>query len=143
MGDCMVENATAPSFAEEGKRTHKSRAQMSNTHVRRTRDLRKRSTDTEQPLRRHLLARQMSGQKFSRRQTAGDYIVDFLCCEKRVIIELDGGPYGIHQEKDIMRDSWLKKQGFRALRFRNNEVFSNTDGALQTVLDAYSGGDGA
>ena len=60
--------------------------------------LRKQSTDTEQLLWRHLRASQLQGFKFRRQQPIGDYIVDFVCFDKTVVIELDGGQHaGIKQ----------------------------------------------
>ena len=63
----------------------------------------------------------------------GNYVVDFLCFEKRLIIELDGGQHAIEKEKDIERDNWLKKEGFNVLRFWNNDVLDNHDGVLSEI----------
>ena len=64
----------------------------------------------------------------------GPYIVDFICKEANLIVELDGGQHS--PEVDQLRDTWLKSQGFRLLRFWNNDVMLNLDGILQTIASA-------
>ena len=66
----------------------------------------------------------------------GTYIVDFICLEKRLIIELDGSQHLQQRDYDENRDEWLVEQGFRVLRFWNNEVFTNTEGVLMEILAA-------
>ena len=63
----------------------------------------------------------------------GNYIVDFICFDKRIVVEVDGGHHSI--EKDDSRDKWLKDQGFRVLRFWNNEVLLNTNGVLEAIRE--------
>jgi very-short-patch-repair endonuclease len=74
--------------------------------------LRKRMTDTEQSLWQYLRAHRSNGAKFKRQQPIGPYIVDFVCFEARLVIEVDGGQ---HQdcEADRIRAAWLQSQGFR------------------------------
>ena len=95
--------------------------------------LRKRSTDVEMLLWRHLRAKQMEGLKFRRQQPIGQYIVDFVCFEKKIIIEVDGGQHAVETRKDTERDEWLRNQEFKVLRFWNNEVISNTQGVLEKI----------
>ena len=95
--------------------------------------LRKNFTDTERILWRHLRAKQMEGYKFRRQEPIGNYIVDFVCQEARIIIEVDGGQHSVEQKKDFERDRWLKEQGYRVLRFWNNEVLTNIDGVLEVI----------
>jgi len=97
------------------------------------RNLRKRSTDAERLLWKNLRAARLSGLKFKRQQPLGSYIVDFICFEKRLIIELDGGQHAEQQDKDRVRDAWLKDQGFNVLRFWNNDVMHNLEGVLLTI----------
>ena len=73
--------------------------------------LRKRPTDAEQLLWRHLRLKQMEGFEFRRQQPIDNYIVDFVCFEKRLVIEVDGGQHAT-QEKDALRDKYLQQQGF-------------------------------
>lgn len=98
-------------------------------------DLRKNSTNTENHLWRYLRNRQVEGFKFRRRQPIGKYIVDFVNFEKKVIIELDGGQHFFQEEKDKIRDEWLAKEGFKVLRFWDNEVLDNTEGVLEVIRE--------
>lgn len=74
----------------------------------------------------------MNGFKFRRQAPFGRYVVDFVCYEKHLIIEVDGGQHAL-SENDAARDQWLKKQGFRVLRFWNNDVLRNTDAVLEVI----------
>ena len=77
----------------------------------------------------------MDGVKFRRQQPIGKYIVDFVSFEKRIVIELDGGQHSAEQERDRERDNWLSKQGFKVLRFWDNEVLNNIEGVLEVIRD--------
>ena len=63
----------------------------------------------------------------------GKYVVDFICHEKNLIIEVDGGQH-LENEKDAERTCWLEKRGYRVIRFCNNEVLQESDGVLQVIL---------
>ncbi|MFC1839381.1 endonuclease domain-containing protein [Thermodesulfobacteriota bacterium] len=95
--------------------------------------LRKNSTDAERKLWYSLRARQINGFKFKRQQPLGNYIVDFVCFEKRLIIELDGGQHAVNRKKDIERDNWLKTEEYQVLRFWNNDVPGNHEGVLSVI----------
>lgn len=99
------------------------------------RNLRKRFTDAEKLLWRHLRAKQLEGFKFRRQQPIGNYIVDFVCFEKGVVIEVDGGQHAVEREKDRERDKWLKGQDLKVLRFWNNEVLTNIAGVLEVIRE--------
>ena len=98
-------------------------------------ELRKNGTDAENIIWYHLRAKQFEGLKFRRQQPIGNYIVDFVCFSKKIVIELDGGQHDIKRikQKDKKRDTWLQKQGFKVLRFWNNEIFENLDGVLEVI----------
>jgi very-short-patch-repair endonuclease len=96
------------------------------------RSLRKKSTDTEQCLWRHLRDRQVEGFKFRRQQPVGRYVVDFVNLEKKVVIELDGGQHAVNPS-DKLRDEWFRGEGYEVLRFWDNEVFSNLEGVLDSI----------
>ena len=98
--------------------------------------LRKRPTDAEQLLCKHLRLKQMEGLKFRRQQPIDNYIVDFICLERMIVIEVDGGQHATHKEDDIVRDSYLSHQGFHVLRFWNNEVLQNINGVLEAIRDS-------
>ena len=97
--------------------------------------LRKRPTEVEKLLWKHLKLKQMEGLKFRRQQPIDNYIVDFVCFEKRIVIELDGGQHAGQKEMDIERDIYLRGQGFIILRFWNNEVLQNTKGVLEVITE--------
>ena len=100
-------------------------------------NLRKQSTDTEQVVWKHLRAKHFKGLKFRRQQPVGKYIVDFVCFEKKIIIELDGGQHAMlsEKQKDVERDKWFEAQGYIVLRFWDNEVLMN----MQEVLEVIRG----
>ena len=97
--------------------------------------LRKRPTDAEQLLWMHLRMKQMEGLKFRRQQPIDNYIVDFVCFESRIIIEVDGGQHVSENHKDKERDSYFQQFGFKVIRFWNNEVLQNTNGVLEIIRD--------
>ena len=76
--------------------------------------------------------------KFRRQEPIGNYIVDFVCQEKRIVIEVDGGQHSTEHRRDNERDKWLKMQGYKVLRFWNNEVLTNTEGVLEVIRDCLS-----
>jgi very-short-patch-repair endonuclease len=76
----------------------------------------------------------LQGFKFRRQETIGKYIVDFVCYEKKIIIELDGGQHSEHEEKDQIRDEWLRSGGFKIVRFWNNDVLKKTEGILEIII---------
>lgn len=97
--------------------------------------LRKGQTDVERLLWSKLRNRQIEGVKFRRQEPINGYIVDFICYEKKLIIELDGGQHnkGQSKEYDKLRTNTLNSNGFRVLRFWNNEIVNNTDGVLEYI----------
>jgi very-short-patch-repair endonuclease len=100
-------------------------------------DLRTRSTDTERALWSHLRAKRLDGFKFRRQHPVGKYIVDFVCLEKMLVIELDGGQHADPEikEYDRERDNWLRKEGYSVLRFWDNEVLVNTGAVLTAIRE--------
>lgn len=87
-------------------------------------------TDAERKLWRRLCNRQMGGAKFRRQVPVGPYVVDFLCIEARLVIEIDGGQ---HAEDGEKRTRYLQQYGYRVIRFWNNEVLGNLDGVLTRI----------
>jgi very-short-patch-repair endonuclease len=100
-------------------------------------NLRKTSTDVERLLWSRLRAGRCEGMKFRRQHPIGQYIVDFICLEKKLIIELDGGQHALPNEmlKDRHRDAWLEKEGYSVVRFWDNEVLMNTNGVLEMIRE--------
>ncbi len=95
--------------------------------------LRCRSTEAEKLVWRYLRARRLAGLKFRRQHPIGKYITDFICLEKGIIIEIDGGQHANERNKDREREAWLKNQGFKVLKFWNNEVLENLEGVLEAI----------
>ena len=77
------------------------------------------------------------GMKFRLQHPVGHYIADFVCLEKRLIIELDGGQHSLPEEllRDRQRDAWLEKEGYTVVRFWDNEVLTNTKGVLEVIRE--------
>jgi len=102
------------------------------------RNLRSNQTDAENLLWKHLRSRQLANTKFRRQQPIGDYIVDFVSFEKKLIIELDGGQHEADARKDHKRDKWLTGQRYSVLRFWNNDVLGNIESVLETIMGKLS-----
>jgi len=68
----------------------------------------------------------------------GPYIVDFVCLEKKLIIEVDGGQHDENQVWDVKRDTWLRSQGYEVLRFWNDEVLTKIDGVKDVIFQSLS-----
>jgi very-short-patch-repair endonuclease len=100
------------------------------------RNLRKNSTDAEHLLWSRLRRRQLGGFKFRRQHPVGAYVCDFVCLEATVIVELDGSQHVDQVSYDLHRDSFLRCQGFRVLRFWNADVFSRAAGVTETIFEA-------
>jgi len=97
------------------------------------RGLRKNSTDAERLLWQCLKAKQLYGLKFRRQEQIGRFIADFVCFEKSVIVEADGGQHALEKEKDEERTQWLNAQGYTVLRFWNHEILTNIAGVLDVI----------
>jgi very-short-patch-repair endonuclease len=98
----------------------------------RSRSLRMNQTDAEKKLWWRLRNRQIADAKFVRQEPIGPYIVDFVCREQRLIVEVDGGQHA-DSLADKVRDAWLLSHNYRVMRFWNNDVLKNMDGVLQMI----------
>lgn len=103
---------------------------MPNNHARR---LRQTLTDAERRLWSALRGRQLGGWKFRRQHPVGPYILDFACLEGRLAVEADGGQHA-DSHYDERRSLWLIDQGWRVVRFWNNDILQNTEGVLTEIL---------
>lgn len=97
------------------------------------RALRKKMTDAEQSLWQLLRGRQISGLKFRRQHPFADYILDFVCLENRLVIEVDGGQHKQQAEYDKKRTQQLEMAGFRVLRFWDNEVLREMESVMDRI----------
>ncbi len=104
-------------------------------------NLRKKQTDAEKALWNRLRNRQLGKLKFKRQQPIGKYIADFICFEKMLVVEIDGGQHGEEEglKKDAVRDEWFRTRGYKVLRFSNHEVLKNPDGVLTAILGNCAG----
>jgi very-short-patch-repair endonuclease len=99
----------------------------------RARAMRREPTEAEKALWRLLRDRRLAETKWRRQFPLGDFIVDFVCLERRVIVECDGSQHA-ENSRDEARDVWLRSQGFAIARFWNHEVLSERANVVDTVL---------
>ena len=106
--------------------------------VNAARELRRKHTDTEKVLWAASRNMRSDGFKYRRQHSIGDYIVDFVYLEKRLVIEVDGGQHNEDTkiEKDIERTKWLEKEGYHVIRFWNNDVLTNIEGVVFRIREA-------
>jgi very-short-patch-repair endonuclease len=101
----------------------------------RAKSMRGTATPAEHRLWQILRAKRLSDYKFKRQLPIDHYIADFTCLARRLIVEVDGGQHA-ENPNDQRRDDYLTGQGFRILRFWNNDIFDNEEGVLTRILDA-------
>ncbi len=99
------------------------------------RTLRNNTTDAEKALWQKLRREQL-GVKFRRQHPITPYVADFVCLERKLIVELDGGQHAEQAAHDEARTKVLQSRGYRVLRFWNNEVFDNIDGVAAAIFAA-------
>ena len=97
------------------------------------RTLRRNQTQAEQKLWRHLRNRGCAGHKFRRQLVIGRHIVDFVCLDPKLVIEIDGGQHLEQKESDDRRTRELKSRGYRVLRFWNHQVLTQTETVLEAI----------
>jgi very-short-patch-repair endonuclease len=103
----------------------------------RAKQLREKMTDAERRLWYRLRAHRFGNAKFKRQAPLGPYIVDFVCFERNLVVEVDGGQHA-ENSADRARDAWLKDQGFEVLHFWNNDVLRKTDAVLEIIAGCIS-----
>ncbi len=104
----------------------------------RARDLRRDMSSVEGRLWLHLRNRQINGEKFRRQVTIGRYVVDFVCHERRLVVELDGETHLGREEADRARTAVLEAAGFQVIRFWNNDVMGNIEGVVEAIAEALA-----
>jgi very-short-patch-repair endonuclease len=92
-------------------------------------------TEAEKRIWQILRSHQMKGRKFRRQVPIGRWIADFVCHEARLIVEIDGGQHDRSSPQEAERSGFLQNQGYRVLRFWNNEVLANLEGVHATIAD--------
>lgn len=99
------------------------------------RALRRRMTEAERRIWYFLRSRHLVGFKFRRQHPIGPYDVDFACLAHKLVIELDGSQHAT-DPNDLRRDAFLHRNGYRVLRFWNNEALSHTAAVCESILRA-------
>ena len=115
---------------------------QTNTAIQRNklqRSLRGRMTIAELRLWHYLRGRQMAGFKFRRQHPFNNYILDFACIERMLVIEVDGGQHMKNTAADQIRTKSLENAGFRVLRFWNSDVLKNIDAVAAVIRDSLQG----
>ena len=125
----------------EGGLVRRVRRSTSPATTRKARELRHNTTPAENLLWKHLRKTQVQKYKFTRQHPIGPYFVDFCCRWARLVVELDGGHHATQQEFDTDRQQYLEAQGYRVIRFWNNEVFENLEGVLFRIVEALEATD--
>ena len=107
-----------------------------NDSTSKARELRKNMTTQERKLWSILRKKSLNNLKFRRQYPIGDYIVDFICHEKNLIIEVDGGQHNENKNKiyDEVRTKFLESKAFKVIRFWNNEIDENIEGVYFEIL---------
>ena len=103
------------------------------------RELRKNMTSQERKLWNIIRNRQFYGYRFRRQFPVGNYIADFVCREKKIIIEIDGGQHNqvVHKQYDIERTEYLASEGYQVIRFWNNEIENNILGVYKKLQNIF------
>jgi very-short-patch-repair endonuclease len=100
--------------------------------------LRGNMTDAERRLWYRLRAHRFGGVKVKRQVPIGPYVVDFACLSRKLVLEVDGGQHS-ENEADRIREQRLQEEGFKVLRFWNNDVLKQTDTLLEMIMVALDG----
>jgi very-short-patch-repair endonuclease len=104
----------------------------------RARQLRKEPTPVERKLWAYLRGNKLNGVNFRRQHAFGNYIVDFVSVKKKLAIELDGSQHLEQEEYDIERTKYLESQGYKVIRFWNNQVMNDIEGVFRAIETALN-----
>ena len=102
------------------------------------RNLRRSQSDAERILWSRLRRSQLNGVRFRRQQPVGNYIVDFISFEKRIIIEIDGSQHIELTKNDRARTEYLVSRGYRVIRFWNTDIMQNIEGVIDEILNTLT-----
>ena len=127
----------SPTLSLEGRGNSPNYTQFAQ---KKAKELRQKMTDAETTLWNILRAKRFSGYKFRRQQPIGKYIVDFVCMQAKLIIELDGGQHNFSENQliDQQRTDFLRNCGYNVIRIWNNDIFSNIDGVAQYIENSLA-----
>lgn len=112
----------------------------SRKHVR---ALRNNVTEAEAKLWQELRGRQLQGYKFRRQHPIEDYIADFACLSKKLVVEIDGATHSSVEEQayDTKRTAFLESLGWHVIRFTNDDVFKDVMAVIEAIYEALESGD--
>jgi very-short-patch-repair endonuclease len=96
-------------------------------------ELRKQPTPSEKMLWAYLRGNQLSGVSFRRQHAIGNFVVDFVSVKRKLVIELDGNQHGDQKDYDVERTNYLESQGYKVIRFWNNQVEKDINGVILTI----------
>jgi len=122
-----------------GASTEKKRDALA-VNRNRAKEMRHEPVQTEKLFWSEVRNRKLGGFKFKRQVPLGPYIVDFVCLDEKLIVELDGPLHNARTEYDANRDEALRQLGYRVLRFTNDDVGGDLAGVLATILHTLQGG---
>jgi len=105
----------------------------------RARQLRREQTPAEALLWEHLRNRRLKGLKFRRQHPVGRFVADFYCAQHRLIVELDGAVHRMQGEYDALRTEELERDGYRVIRFTDNQVERDLEWVLERIAEACEG----
>ncbi len=100
--------------------------------------MRREATDAEKKLWLLLRDRRLNDVKFRRQAPVGPYIADFICLKRKLIVEADGGQHA-ENERDNVRDRWLKREGYIVIRYSNIDILRNRNGVLTDLAMRLEG----
>jgi leucyl-tRNA synthetase len=119
------EENTKPGYMTGGNNAH--------TLIEKAKENRNQPTEAEKTLWIQLRAKKLSGYKFRQQHLIGDYITDFVCLSKSLVVEVDGEYHNETKTYDEERTQFLNKKGFEVIRFKNEEVIGNIDEVLDQI----------
>jgi len=99
----------------------------------RIRELRNNPTPAERALWAQLSARKVAGVRFNRQVDIGPFVADFAARSVGLVIEVDGGDHALREREDAQRSRFIEAQGFRVIRFWNNDVLGNLEGVVAEI----------
>lgn len=102
----------------------------------RSRELRQNATEAERKLWTALRNRQVGGVRFNRQFPVGQFVCDFVSRERKLVIEIDGGQHALTKDYDERRTRFLESEGYRVVRFWNNEVMDSLEGVVTRISEA-------
>ena len=117
---------------------YQNRWRASKDIQQRARELRKNMTAAEKKLWQVLRGNQLDGLYFRRQHAIGTYILDFVCVQEKLVVEVDGGTHLGQEEFDKERTRWLEEEkGYRVIRFTNDDVLRNINAVVEMIRDAF------